>query len=67
MEKDGGGMKFLAPRMSKLWPFLGRNIHTKRKGTAFYVSIASSRQLVLCDGLMFDAIGNRILQKIIWW
>ena len=65
-EKDGGGIKLLAPGMSKLWPFLERDVHTKRKGTTFYAFIASSRQLVLCDGLMIDAIGNRILQRIIW-
>ena len=41
-------------------------VHTKRRGTRFYVFIASSRQLVLSDGLTIDAIGNEILQRIIW-
>ena len=59
-------MKLLAPRMSELWPFLGRDVYTKRKGTTFYVFIASSRQLVLSDGSMIDAIRNGISQKIIW-
>ena len=59
-------MKLLAPRMSKLWPFLGRNVRTKRKGTTFYVFVASSRQLVLFDSLTIGAIANRILQRIIW-
>ena len=61
-EKNGDGMKLLAPRMSKLWLFLGRDVRTKQKGTTFYVFIASSRQLVLSDGLTIDAIGNGISQ-----
>ena len=65
-EKDGGRMKLLAPEMSELWPFLGRHVHTKRKGNTFYVFIASSRQLVLSDGLTINAIGNGISQRIIW-
>ena len=64
VEKDGDGMKLLAPRMSELWPFLGRDVH-KKKETTFYVLIASSRQLVLSDSLTMNAIGNRISQRII--
>ena len=60
-------MKLLASGMNKLWPFLGRDVHTKWKGTSFYVFIASSRQLVLSDGLTIDAIRNGILQRINWW
>ena len=37
-----------------------------RKEQHFYVFIASSRRLVLSDGVTIDAIGNRILQRIIW-
>ena len=66
VKKDGGEMKLLVSRISKLWSFLGRDVHTKRKGTLFNVFIASSRQLVLSDGLTIDATGNGILQRIIW-
>ena len=45
----------------------GKKYTHKTEKTTFYVFIASSRQLVLCDGLTIDVIGNRILQKIIWW
>ena len=62
MEKDGGGMKLLALRMSKLW----EEMYTQNGKEQHFVFIAPSRQLVLSDGLTIDAIGNGILQRIIW-
>ena len=61
-------MKLLAPRMSKLWLFWEEMYTQNRKEHHFMcLYVASSRQLVLSDGLMIDPIRNGISQRILCW
>ena len=46
-EHDGGEKMVLAPRMSKLWLFLYKEMHAKTEKKGIYVFTASSTQLVL--------------------